>query len=99
MTQGDLHMMTRRTWGAAALAAAALGGLAAFASSPGGPTPPALTYAGTLKKDGAPYTGRLQFTFFRDGVTACSEGADVFPDADGAFEVPLPLSACPDDLW
>src|SRR4051812_5836320 len=97
--QGDLHMTMRRTWGMAALAAAALGGLAAWASGPGGPTAPSLTYAGTLKKDGAPHSGRLQFTFIRDGATACRNTVDVSPDADGAFEAPLPLAGCPDDLW
>jgi hypothetical protein len=61
-----------------------------------------LSYAGTLRQNGAPITTAqtLGFVFKKGNAVVCSAaGLQVTPDSDGQFTVAIPLAACPDSLF
>ena len=59
---------------------------------------PHLSFAGTLRQNGAPITTPqvVGFTFKKGGAVACNAGdMSVTPDADGQFTAVIPLINCP----
>ncbi|MFN7132401.1 MAG: formylglycine-generating enzyme family protein [Myxococcales bacterium] len=84
------------------LAVALLATPSSATAVPGGASRPNLSFAGTLRKDGAPLTGAqtVTFSFKKGGGTLCSPKLDnVLPDAAGFFQVDIPLASCPSTLF
>jgi formylglycine-generating enzyme required for sulfatase activity len=71
-------------------------------AAPGATLGPHLSFAGSLRQNGAPITTQqtVGFTFKKDGVAACTPAdMTVTPDAEGQFTALIPLVSCPAGLF
>lgn len=97
MSLFDQKFWARTALATAVISAGVVGAMRLANAVPGGETRPSLSFAGTLT--GTTGGQMLTFAFKRGGMTVCSPRVSVTPGPTGAFNVEVPLTGCPANLF